>query len=243
MTKCFKLVNLFLLVSLMEVLAITPNNVYSTPTAIGLEKGSYQGEFFIYDSGGLGIKARVGLSKYIYLGVIEYIDNVIGSADVVWHIPGVLAKISFTGQGEEGFNVALGWDLLNTGLFSEYSDLVYGTHLVFTKGFFFFKSQAPHLFSIGSKVVLTREPYRGYLFASAYFRLFPFLDWGVEFDNIALTTDARYHFVNNQVINFNITENFSLKFIFQIAVPNTTEEVNFEDINSRSLVITYENFF
>ena len=95
---------------------------------------------------------------------------------------------------------------------------------------------------MGTKVVVTQEPYNPYLFASAYFRLSPFMDWGMEFDNIPLYVDPRYHFINNQVFVFNITEHFALKFIFQLAV-NFSEERPFKDINSRNLVFTYQNFF
>ena len=233
----------YLLTNAIIAYGIPVNNVFNTPTAINPEKGSYQIDFNLYHSGGIGVKASVSLSKYLQLGLIEYIDNIIGSGQVTFNPPGVLGRISFTGQGEEGYNVAIGWDILNTGSFSEFPSLVSGPYLTMSKGFFLI-SQSPHIVTVGSKVTVTSQPHRIYMFTSILFRFFSFLEWGMEIDNIPLYEGAKYHFINNQILGFNITENLTLKLIFQIAVNfDTISDVAFEQINSRNISFNYQNFF
>ena len=127
---------IYLLVSSIIAYGIAVNDIYTTPTAINPERGFYQLHFDLYEAGGLGLRASVGLNKYIYLGLIEYIDGFIGAGEMTWNIPGVLAKVSFLGREEEAFNVALGWDMLNAGSFSDFSVPVSGPYLTFTKGWF-----------------------------------------------------------------------------------------------------------
>ena len=233
----------YFLVANLAVSAITIGSIYNTPTAVNPERGVYQIDFALHDLGEVSIRAGVGLSKYIYLGIVENVNGLVGSAPITGHLPGAIAKISFTGQNEEGLNIALGWDNLTAGAFSDFPVPVAGPYVAVTKGFFF-KSESPHLATLGSKVALTREPYNAYLFASIYFRITFFFDWGMEFDNIALYQNPNYHFINNQVLAFNITENFSLKFAWQLAVNfNTIQQTRFENLNSRNVLVTYQNFF
>ena len=217
--------------------------IFDTPTAVNPERGSYALGLAVYDDGGISLKMSVGINRFIHLGAVEYVDGLLGKAVNKWHYPSLTAKLSVLGRTEDRFNFALGWDALSAGSFSDFTDPIYGPYFVFTKGFSS-KGERAHLFSVGGKVSITSKPYRFYFFTSLYLRVFRFLDYGLELDGISFTKGTDYHIINNHVLSFVVTEEFHLKFIFQVGLNfRDISKTKWEDVNSRSISFTFQNFF
>ena len=217
--------------------------VYHGPTALGLDQGSFQVNLNIYQQGGLGIKTGVSFSPHFHLGFIEHIEAVVGNGDPQWNIPGLYGKISFPALPIEKFNFALGWDSIFAGQSFEYLEPVYGPYFVFTKGFSIGKGK-PHFFSIGEKVILTKNPIRFLTYAHVYFRFFHFLEYGFEIDNLSFDKTARYDIINTHSFSVNLSPEVSLVFNFEFLLKfDQLAHQEFEEINSRSIQVIYQSYF
>ena len=156
--------------------------IYDTPTAITLEQGEYSVETFLYGSGGLLFKFGVGAHKIINLGVIEYVDNLLGNRPMKWEIPNAFVKIRFTDLPDDSHNVALGFDSFYNGSLNPFNEKIYGLYLVYTYGFNFGNEQVsgPQLVSFGIRYPLIYEQGNVNIFASIFFNLFSYFNIGLE---------------------------------------------------------------
>ena len=219
-------------------------HIFDTQSAVGGEKGSYTVHLSTYKHGGILVRTGISINRFIHLGIMEFVDGLLGSGENRWHIPGIYGKVSVLNHPEEGWNLAFGWDVINNGSILWYEDSpVYGPHVVLTKGFFL-GAQNPHIWNVGSKMALTHSKREFFPFTSVYFRIVAFLDYGIEIDNITFRENAKYHFINNHLLSFNITDHFSIQFIFQMGINvYDIRESHFRDYNGRNLTLTYQNQF
>ncbi len=224
----------------------TPSKVFETQTAVVSDQGAYAFEFNFYNNGGVQGKAGLAISSFFELGVIEYIDGLIGKEKVTFNVPGVFAKIKFTDNAVEKWNFSFGYDALYSGSFSEYADKRYGVYGVFSKGFFFILP-LPHVYSVG--IVYPVVPDEGTLnFYSSIISSFnEMFSLGIELTSLSLEDRKNYNFINNWSFNFNLNEQFSIQFTLQLGSRN---EYNAQDSlektiidYSRNVRLVYGSFF
>lgn len=118
-----------------------PVTEIDTPTAFTIGKGAYQVGLLAYDSGGIELKAAVGLHDMIFLGASFDIENLIGKETPKPNIPGVIIRFKFTDGPERWpISIALGYDSFYCGRegrrtvgTDSYNEVTYGPYLVFTK--------------------------------------------------------------------------------------------------------------
>ena len=216
--------------------------IYDTPTALTLEQGEYSVETFFYKDGGILFKFGVGAHKIINLGVIEYIDNLLGNKGMRWVIPNAFAKIRFTDLPDDSHNVALGFDTFYNGSLTPFNEKIYGLYLVYTYGFNFGNEHisGPQLVSIGIRYPLIYEKGNVNVFASIFFNLFDYFNIGLEIHNVHFTEQYKYHFILNNILLFRVTEEFQISLNFQLGLlENTNSKFEF----SREIRLVYQNFF
>jgi len=129
--------------------AIHASAEIDTPTAYTITRGTYALSLFGYDQGGLELKAFIGLSDYIYLGVSSDIEHAIGKEPPLFNVPGVVAKVKFT-DGWESFpiSIAAGYDSFYIGTpgkkensSNDLNRMMYGPFFVITKPIFLLDSE------------------------------------------------------------------------------------------------------
>ena len=235
-----------LFILLLNIYFIFPRSlmeVFNTPTAVGPDRSTYHFDTFLKENGGVVSRVSFGINPYIYLGFNLEIGNFIGKGNPEWNIPNFRARISFLGRTEEDHNFAIGWHQINSGTFSDYLRPVYGPYLVYSKGFYFANERA-HITSVGLRVSATEKPVIPYFFTSITFRLFKFIDYGIEFDNIKLRNKGQYDFVNTHVIGIYLTEQALLRVAIQFGIDvSEVDRTQFADILGRNFFFAYQGYF
>lgn len=218
------------------------NTVYETPLAISLEKGEYTVDTYFYNNGGILNKVAVGLNTFINLGIIEYMDGLIGNSKIKFSYPNVSAKIRFTDKPYDSYNFAIGYDAFYKGGFSPSHKKIHGVYFVYTQGFLLLDS--PQFFSTGVRQPLLYEIIQPDIFFSLYLNLSKFFNLSIEIDNIHLGKQYNYYFILNNSFIFKPVEELGIQFTIQGAlehIPNSNIKPKMDW--SRSFRIYYSSFF
>ncbi|OHD63196.1 MAG: hypothetical protein A2176_11515 [Spirochaetes bacterium RBG_13_51_14] len=121
-----------------EHLLPTGEAVINIPTAYTMYRASYNFNVFVYDQGGVQLKAFVGVHDNIYFGISFDMQHALGGDTLKPHIPGAVAKIKLV----DGFRyvpaIAIGYDSFYEGkngiidnAKSFYNKLMNGPYFVF----------------------------------------------------------------------------------------------------------------
>jgi hypothetical protein len=119
-------------------------DVIDTPTASTLFKGGYDISLWGYNNGGIFTRAMMAIHDNILLGVSFDMQHVIGSDEIVFNIPGVIARAKLTdGWDDFPLLVAFGYDAfyandkINPATVSwSMMRMIYGPYVVLTKPVF-----------------------------------------------------------------------------------------------------------
>lgn len=229
-------------------------HLFDTPTSLTSEKGAMQFNPIFNDDGDTRLSLHLSINTSLTLGLLLQVDRLIGQEKPQFYIPGIKAKIRFTDNPTESWNIAFGYDLNQYGSLYERPNptstnnvswtSIYG---VYTKGFFFLTS-APHLLSIGVKfpVYPSADGENFTLFTSFIFQVSDFFYFAVEVDNLKpFDSEYIYYLNENNILSFQLVENLKLMLIWQVALAKSDEEDNNDRIwiDNRSVKIMYETFF
>jgi len=238
---------LFLLILLLLApLRAATTEIFDTPNALGRDKGEVSVTITAYDAGGINLKAGFGLARFLELGVVGYVNGLIGAGSNRVEIPGIYGRIHVTDQPPEGFNFALGYAPLFHGSFTEGTNHPYGPYLAASKGFFI-ASSVPHLFSFGVAWPLVPDLGKPMGFASLAIHFGAVVEYGVEITDLSFQPSARYDFVNNHSVRVSLGENFQVQFVFQVAAKSALDPsgaiARMDATTSRNLRIVWQNQF
>jgi hypothetical protein len=137
-------VRLFLAMSVAFPCAVTAAvplvDAVNTQTAVTLKRGEFDVALTAYDGGGILNRNILGVHDNIYLGVAFDVENVIGTNDAMFNIPGVIAKAKLTdGWAEFPILIALGYDAFYAGSRGKvqsdnpYNRMILGPYFTVTK--------------------------------------------------------------------------------------------------------------
>ncbi len=241
MSKHFLIV-IFVLSSSFSFLFSQKTTIYDTPTALTLEQGEFQTSTFFYADNSFLLKFGIGAHRIINLGVSEYVDNLLGNRKMKWSIPNAFVKIRFTDLPDDSHNFAIGFDSFYNGSLNPFDEKIYGVYLVYTLGFNFGNEyiSGPQLFSVGVRYPLIYEKGDINIFASIFFNLFTYFNFGFEISNIHFADQYKYNFILNSIFTFKISEEFQISLNFQLGLLDGSDD-KFD--SSRDLRLVYRNFF
>ncbi|MDD5065747.1 MAG: hypothetical protein PHF84_01745 [bacterium] len=219
------------------------------PTAFTILRGYYDIGFVTYPGGGIQTKISIGLTDRIMLGIIEDIDGAIGNDRAKWSIPGVLAKINIVYPDPESMGLALGYDVLSSGLYSKAynneltDDLVYGFYMVASKSVMLFKGDQYLHFGVRFPILPNEARVKGKnisFYTGLNVIINPELMLIGEIENIYLNASRGKEVLYNLGLKYSFSESLSIGAIFQYT---KSKELNSTDKVSRSLSIEYQNIF
>lgn len=245
-TRTFKMKKTFVFYCLLfyTVLAQTP--LFETPNAIAAYRGEYHVTSTFYRDGGMNMRVQLALTDRLALGIVQYIDGVIGDNSHQFTPPGVLGKFTLTLNPPEAWNMAFGYDALYTGSYPVFEKKAYGFYGVISKGFFLL-ADYPHLFQFGLSAPVTGDELYPFLFTSLELYLFQSLRIGSELNGLHFQTSGQYDLIHSHVIITELSELFELRLAFQWAGKNKVKEdlsASYWDWDlSRNIRLVYKNYF
>jgi hypothetical protein len=247
MTKILK--NIFPLIAILLIGAVKLDasviEIFDVQTGLTGARGEFYFRATAYDNGGLGVKAGMGVTEWLSLGITEFVDGLIGNGTNRWEIPGVFGKINVTSLPPESINLAFGYAPLYHGTFTEGTNRPYGIFLTATKGFFLL-APLPHLFTLNVAYPVVPNLGKFTVSTSLLVEFTQMFSYGFELTDLTFNPESKYDFINNHVVAMAISENFSLQFIFQLAgkIHTNADKTSKLDIeNSRNLRINFSAYF
>ncbi len=132
----------FLFVSFIALSGENDFNVIDTPKTYMSYRGDMHFDFTMYDGGGVLGSATLSISDFIFLGIYFDVGNLIGSNELEWNQPGVLARFLISDGSGTVPPIAVGYSYFMKGGVSKVNGtLVNGIYAVSTQTYFLFGNQ------------------------------------------------------------------------------------------------------
>jgi len=211
-------------------------------------RGEFNISFTAYNNGGINLGAGVGVNDRISLGIIEFVDGLIGDGKNKWYIPGVEGKVSILNLPPEKINTSISYNPLYYGSFSEYTNKSYGITASVGKGFYIASSR-PHALAMGLNLPILPDYARHIrelsLYGSMIVSFGQYFKIGTEMGNIHFKKNPVHRFIWNNFAHFYITDGFALQFILQVSDKKNPEGADklFKTITSRNIGLSYTGYF
>ncbi|RKY02642.1 MAG: hypothetical protein DRP54_01375 [Spirochaetes bacterium] len=113
-------------------------NLIDTPKAYTSYKGDMRFEFSMYDDGGVLGSATLAISDFAFLGIYFDVGKLIGSENVSWNPPGVIARFLLSDGTTALPPIAIGYSYFMKGELSKVNGtIVNGIYIVASQSYFF----------------------------------------------------------------------------------------------------------
>jgi hypothetical protein len=117
-------------------------NVIDTPTTFISYKGDLNFDFTMYDNGGILGSGTLAVSDFILLGLYFDVGKLIGSEDVQFYQPGVIAKFLISDGTGVIPPIAIGYSYFMTGdVHRVDGQVVNGIYIVASQSYFLFENE------------------------------------------------------------------------------------------------------
>ncbi len=192
-------------------------SVVQMPSAGTLPRGFFWVNSFIYNGGGVGFNAAVGITDRITLGASAPIDHLVGRESPGWHIPSVLFKLRLLGGDPSSFHLSIGYGSEGFGeTYYYYGEQAQGPFIAMRQGFFVSGLSQYFFLDFGVRYPVLPDFARDNYEASAYIALT--FNLGQYFRIKAEVSHISFKWVRNPIgsvaFEYNFTESFSLALNF-----------------------------
>jgi hypothetical protein len=184
-------------------------NVIDTPTTFISYKGDLQFDFTMYDNGGILGSASLSVSDYIFLGLYFDIGKLIGSQDVQFYQPGVLARFLISDGSGAIPPIAIGYSYFMRGdVHRVDGQVVNGLYVVASQSFFLFEMEQYFFFGLRYPVIpLTySHPRNTNLFLSTILEFTPEFSVKGEIENIYFSENRGSEVYYNLGFELNVVD-------------------------------------
>ncbi|MFW6138783.1 MAG: hypothetical protein ACOC7U_06400, partial [Spirochaetota bacterium] len=193
-------------------------NIIDTPKAYTSYKGEMRFEFSMYDRGGLLGSAMLAISDYAFLGIYFDIGQMIGSEEVRWNQPGVMARFLVSDGVALLPPIAVGYSYFMKGSENKIGDnLVNGFYVVASSSYFLFGGEQN--FSYGFRYPIMplhySKPENATLFLGTDIELSPEFSVKGEIENIHFSQERWDETYYNLGFSFNIVDLISISIDFK----------------------------
>jgi len=129
-------------------------NVIDTPKTYISYKGDLQFDFSMYDRGGILGSAVLAIADYAFLGVYFDIGQMIGSEEVKWNQPGVLARFLVSDGSTFLPPIAIGYSYFMKGDINKVDSVtVNGIYIVASQTYFLFGNEQSVTFGLRYPII------------------------------------------------------------------------------------------
>jgi hypothetical protein len=184
-------------------------NVIDTPTTFISYKGDLQFDFTMYDNGGILGSASLSVSDYIFLGLYFDVGKLIGSQDVQFYQPGVLARFLISDGSGAIPPIAIGYSYFMRGdVHRVDGQVVNGLYVVASQSFFLFEMEQYFFFGLRYPVIpLTySHPRNTNLFLSTILEFTPEFSVKGEIENIYFSENRGSEVYYNLGFELNVVD-------------------------------------
>ncbi len=192
-------------------------SVIQVPSAGTLPRGFFWVNGFIYNAGGVGFNAAVGITDRITLGASVPVDCLVGKEVPGWHIPSVLFKLRLIGGDPATFHLTVGYGSEGFGqTYYYYGEQAQGPFVAMRQGFFV-SGLSQYLFlDFGLRYPvlpdLARDNYEASAYVAVSVNLGQYFSIKTEVSHISFTWE-RYP-IGLVSLEYNFTESFSVAINF-----------------------------
>jgi len=193
-------------------------NIIDTPKTYTPFRGDLRFEFCMYDSGGVLGSAILAISDYAFLGVYFDAGQLIGSEEVSWNQPGVLARFLISDGSSMLPPIAIGYSYFMKGQVNKIGNVtVNGIYVVSSQPYFLFGYEQALSFGLRYPVVPLdySRPENLTLFVGTDLELSPGFGVKGEIENIHLTEGSWPQTFYNFSFDFNLVDLISLSMEFK----------------------------
>ncbi|UCB46977.1 MAG: hypothetical protein JSV25_06045 [Spirochaetota bacterium] len=184
-------------------------NVIDTPTTFISYKGDLNFDFTMYDNGGILGAGTLAVSDYILLGLYFDVGRLIGSDDVQFYQPGVIAKFLISDGSGVIPPIAIGYSYFMTGdVHRVDGQVVNGIYIVASQSFFLFENEQYFYFGLRYPIIPLSysHPRNINLFLSTDFMLTPEFSVKGEIENIHFSENRGNEIFYNLGFELNIVD-------------------------------------
>jgi hypothetical protein len=129
-------------------------NVIDTPTTFISFKGDLNFDFTMYDNGGILGSGTLAVSDYILLGLYFDVGKLIGSEDVQFYQPGVIAKLLISDGTGAIPPIAIGYSYFMRGdVHRVDGQVVNGIYIVGSQSYFLFDNEQYFYFGLRYPII------------------------------------------------------------------------------------------
>ena len=193
-------------------------NVIDTPKTYISYKGDLQFDFSMYDRGGILGSAVLAIADYAFLGVYFDIGQMIGSEEINWNQPGVLARFLVSDGSTFLPPIAIGYSYFMKGDINKVDSVtVNGIYIVASQTYFLFGNEQSVTFGLRYPIIPLNfsRPENLTLFIGTDLELSPAFGIKGEIENIHFSENRWPENYYNFSFDFHIVDVISLALEFK----------------------------
>jgi hypothetical protein len=193
-------------------------NVIDTPKTYTSYKGDLRFDFSMYDRGGILGSAVLAISDFAFLGVYFDIGQMIGSDEVQWNQPGVLARFLISDGSRFLLPVAIGYSYFMKGEINKVDGVtVNGLYIVASQNYFLFGYEQSLSFGLRYPIIPLdySKPENLTIFFGTDLEVSPSFGIKGEIENIHFEQDRWSETYYNFSFDFNVVDLITLALEFK----------------------------
>ncbi len=199
----------------------TIKKIGSVQTPATYSKGEFYGELGMYENGGINTRFVVGIFDIFEIGFTENFDALIGSGDIVVHIPGAYMKLNIlnnfrTFYWSIGFdNTAYGkngtyfFDNKSATMYCIFTTMGWSYSLFGGNDFFVFGLRYPLL------PIEAQNPTNSSLFCGLSISAQKYFTFGLTLENLYLSFDRPNYILPSMILSLKPVSEFTFNVVFQ----------------------------
>ncbi len=184
-------------------------NVIDTPTTFISYKGDLNFDFTMYDKGGILGSAVLSITDFIFLGLYFDVGMLIGSEEIKFYQPGVLARILVSDGSGLIPAIAVGYSYFNKGdVHKVDGSIVSGVYIVASQSYFLFGNEQYVFFGIRYPIIPLSfsHPSNTNLFVGTDVEFTPEFSMKAEIENIYLSEYRGSEIFYNLGVELNVVD-------------------------------------
>lgn len=188
-------------------------NLIDTPKTYTSYKGDMRFDFTMYDQGGILGSAVLAITDFAFLGVYFDVGHVIGSEELEWNQPGVLARFRISDGSTVFPPIAIGYSYFMRGDINKVKGItVNGLYIVASHDFFLVGNEQSFSFGMRYPIIPLSysSPENFSIFFGTDIAFSPVFGMKGEIENIKFSKDWWYETYFNFSFDFNIIDLISL---------------------------------
>lgn len=184
-------------------------NVIDTPTTFISYKGDMNFDFTMYDKGGILGSAVLSITDFIFLGLYFDVGMLIGSEEIKFYQPGVLARILVSDGSGLIPPIAIGYSYFTKGdVHKVDGSIVSGVYIVASQSYFLFGNEQYVFFGLRYPIIPLSfsHPRNTNLFIGTDVQFTPEFSIKAEIENIYLSEYRGSEIFYNLGVELNVVD-------------------------------------